>query len=87
MLCFQSELKTVKDQNRTVFVELGFKVLSDPSERLTIDHIIQDKDEVTKGSAVVPAGLLSIKFENVFGFGVCRIPRNSENGKNLKIIC
>merc|ERR1719410_3247818 len=52
---YRAELKTEKNQNRTVFVELGFKVQSDPSERLTIDHIIQDKDEVTKGSAVVPA--------------------------------
>jgi len=52
---YRAELRTEKNQNRTVFAELGFKVLSDPSERLTIDHIIQDKDEVTKGSAVVPA--------------------------------
>jgi len=52
---YRSELKQESSANRTVFVELGFKVLSDPAERLTIDHIIQDKDIQTKGSAVVPA--------------------------------
>jgi len=52
---YRSELKQESSANRTVFVELGFKVLSDPAERLTIDHIIQDKESQTKGSAVVPA--------------------------------
>eukprot|EP00486_Rosalina_sp_Unknown_P007145 CAMPEP_0201572712 /NCGR_PEP_ID=MMETSP0190_2-20130828/16139_1 /ASSEMBLY_ACC=CAM_ASM_000263 /TAXON_ID=37353 /ORGANISM="Rosalina sp." /LENGTH=303 /DNA_ID=CAMNT_0047998823 /DNA_START=84 /DNA_END=995 /DNA_ORIENTATION=- len=52
---YRSELKQEKDQNRTVFVELPYKVVSDPAERLTTDHIIQDKDIPTKGSAVVPA--------------------------------
>ena len=34
---------------------MGFKVQSDDSERLTIDHMIQDKDAPATGSAVVPA--------------------------------
>jgi len=52
---YRSELRQEKDQNRTVFVSLGYKVVSDPAERLTTDHIIQDKDIPTKGSAIVPA--------------------------------
>merc|ERR1719410_541990 len=52
---YRSELKQEKDQNRTVFVSLGYKVVSDPAERLTTDHIVQDKDIPTKGSAIVPA--------------------------------
>lgn len=52
---YRSELKQEKDQNRTVFVSLGYKVVSDPAERLTTDHIVQDKDVPTKGSAIVPA--------------------------------
>ena len=30
-------------------------MVSDPAERLTTDHVIQDKDIPTKGSAIVPA--------------------------------
>mmetsp|Transcript_55096 Transcript_55096/g.87910 ORF Transcript_55096/g.87910 Transcript_55096/m.87910 type:complete len:305 (+) Transcript_55096:64-978(+) len=52
---YRSELRQEKDKNRTLFVELPYKVVSDPAERLTTDHIIQDKDIPTKGSAVVPA--------------------------------
>merc|ERR1712048_124067 len=52
---YRSELKQEKDQNRIVFVSLGYKVVSDPAERLTTDHIVQDKDIPTKGSAIVPA--------------------------------
>merc|ERR1719410_1745729 len=52
---YLSELTVVSNQNRTVFACLGFKVKSDASERLTIDHIIQDKDAPATGSAVVPA--------------------------------
>ena len=47
------ELRTVGDVQANVFVELPFKLVSDPAERLTVDHIIQDKDVPTKGSQVV----------------------------------
>mmetsp|Transcript_19118 Transcript_19118/g.30400 ORF Transcript_19118/g.30400 Transcript_19118/m.30400 type:complete len:300 (-) Transcript_19118:126-1025(-) len=52
---YRSELRQEKNTNRTVFVELTYTVVSDPAERLTTDHIIQDKDIPTKGSAAVPA--------------------------------
>lgn len=50
---YRMELRTVKEVTTNVFVELGYKVVSDPAERLTVDHIIQDKDVPTKGSQVV----------------------------------
>lgn len=49
---YRSDVVQEKGQ---IFVELGFKVVSDPAERLTTDHILQDKDVPTSGSAVVPA--------------------------------
>ena len=47
------ELKQVNEVSTQIFVELPFKVVSDPAERLTVDHILQDKDVPAKGSQVV----------------------------------
>lgn len=51
---YRMETKMIKDNATHVFVALPFKVVSDPAERLTVDHIIQDKDVPTKGSQIVP---------------------------------
>ncbi|ETO28614.1 COP9 signalosome, subunit CSN6 [Reticulomyxa filosa] len=49
------ELKVAKEKTDQVFVELPFKVYSEPAERLTTDHVIRNKDIATKGSQIVPA--------------------------------
>lgn len=51
---YRSELRQVNNSNQTIFISLPFKVVSDPSERLTTDHIIQNKDVPYKGSVIVP---------------------------------
>jgi len=51
---YRMELKVVKDKTDQVFVELPFKVYSEPAERLTTDHVMRNKDVATKGSQIVP---------------------------------
>jgi len=51
---YRMEMKIVKEVPKTVFIDLPFKVVSEPAERVTTDHIIQDKDVVSKFSQIVP---------------------------------
>jgi len=51
---YRMELKLVKEKTEQVFVELSFKVYSEPAERLTTDHVMRNKDIATKGSQIVP---------------------------------
>lgn len=52
---YRLELKVVKDSANTMqFVELPFKIVSEPAERVATDHIINDKEGASKGSQIVP---------------------------------
>jgi len=52
---YRLELKINKDSiNNMEFVELPFKIVSELAERVTTDHIINDKEGAVKGSQIVP---------------------------------
>jgi len=55
---YRMELKVVNDQPSNIFVELPFKVLSTPAERIATDHIVNVKDEVTDGKYSLFFGLI-----------------------------
>jgi COP9 signalosome complex subunit 6 len=52
--CYRTEMRQIQDSNRLVFVELAFKIISSPAERVATDHVLQNKDIVTTGSQIVP---------------------------------
>jgi len=51
---YRMELKVVKEKTEQVFVDLAFKVYSEPAERVTTDHVMRNKDIAVKGSQIVP---------------------------------
>ncbi len=48
------QLKTVGGQPTQQLVEIAYKVVLEPSERLTTDHVIRNKDIPSTGSQIVP---------------------------------
>jgi len=52
---YRSELKIVKNgENELRFASLPFKVVSELSERVTTDHIIQNREGAATGSQIAP---------------------------------
>eukprot|EP01084_Bolivina_argentea_P280603 479908_1 len=89
---YRTELRQEKDKNKTIFVELPYKVVSDPAERLTTDHIIQDKDIPTKGSQIVPQfdtvknALMALRVRIAVLVDYLDTVQNGKNEANLEIL-